>query len=96
VNHATLISKKTVALRALLFLAASPAILIVAGPLTKTASPLRGQLLVGIVTSFFTFVLTVVFVLCDRLGFGDVGTAVNVHTLPQLFKGFVIGSDRLL
>jgi len=85
-------SKKTVALRTLLFLVACPVILIVAGPLTKTVSPLRGQLLVGIVTSFLTFVLTFVFVRWDGLQLRDVGTAVSVHTVPQLFIGFVIGS----
>jgi hypothetical protein len=89
-------SKKTVALRALLFLVACPVILIVAGPLTKTAAPLRGQLLVGIVASFFTFLLTFVFVHWDGLQFREVGTGVSVHTVPQLFVGFVIGSAIVL
>src|SRR5882757_7117135 len=91
-HNSTMPSKKTVALRALLFLVACPVILIVAGPLTKTVSPLRGQLLVGMVTSLFTFALTFVFVRWDGLQLRDVGSAVSPHTVPQLFLGFVIGS----
>ena len=84
-DNSTMPSKITVALRALLFLVACLVILIVAGPLTKTVSPLRGQLLVGMVTSLFTFALTFVFVRWDGLQLRDVGAAVSAHTVPQLF-----------
>jgi len=60
--------------------------------MTKTVSPLRGQLLVGAATSFFTFALTFAFVRWDGLQLRDVGTAVSAHTVPQLLLGFVIGS----
>ena len=84
-------SKTTVTLRVLLFLIACPVVLIFAGPLTKTVSAQLGPLLVGTVTSFFTFVLTVLFVRWDGLRLRDVGVGFNSRTVPRLLLGFLIG-----
>jgi uncharacterized protein len=84
-------SKMAVTLRTVLFLIACPVILIFAGPLTKTVSPQLGPLLVGTVTSLFTFALTLLFVRWDGIRLGDVGVGFNMRTVPRFLFGFVIG-----
>jgi uncharacterized protein len=87
----TTVNSRTVVLRALLFLVACPVVLAFAGPLTKTASPLMGALVVGTISSFFTFLLTLLFVHWDGLNLRDVGACVSIHSTPRLLFGFVVG-----
>lgn len=85
-----------VVLRALLFLALSPLVLIFIAPLSRGASPLVGMLEVGAVSSILTLLLTVVFVRWDGLHLRDVGTSAGAKTPAHLAAGFVIGIAILL
>jgi membrane protease YdiL (CAAX protease family) len=85
------LNSKKVVLRTLVFLGVCPVILAFGGPLTKTASPLVGVLAVGTITSFFTFLLTLLFVRWDGLNLRDVGTGMSTQTVLRLVFGFVVG-----
>jgi membrane protease YdiL (CAAX protease family) len=85
-------SAKTITLRTFGFLIACPVLLIIAGPLTRTVSPEAGPLVVGSVTSFFTLLLTILFVRLDGLALRDVGASLSVHSPVRIFFGLLVGT----
>jgi membrane protease YdiL (CAAX protease family) len=87
------LSSKTVFLRALLFLALSPLMLIFFGSLSKTLQPITATLLIGTATSVLTFLLTYLFIRWDGLTLHAIGAGVNARTIPKLLFGFLIGSS---
>jgi membrane protease YdiL (CAAX protease family) len=91
-NGANMTSKTTVVLRTQGFLVVCAIILIIAGPLTKAVSSAAGPLIVGTITSLFTFLLTLLFVRWDGLSLRDVGAGLSTHTPSRLSFGFIVGT----
>lgn len=79
-------------LRSLGFLAACPAVLIAAAPLAKIESPEAGPLVIGTITSFFTLLLTILFVRWDGLALRDVGASLSTRSPSRFLFGFLVGA----
>jgi uncharacterized protein len=86
-------SQTSITLRTFGFLVACSVILIIAGPLTRAVAPEVGPLIVGTITSFFTLLLTILFVRWDGLALRDVGASFRAHTPSRILFGLIVGTS---
>jgi membrane protease YdiL (CAAX protease family) len=77
--------------RVLLFFLICSLLLTLAGPLCSRFPRQLSQLVLGSITTVATVIVTGLFLRWDKLRFGDVGAALDSHSVIRMFVGFALG-----